>query len=114
SGVLSGAAVAAGVGSMYKHMDRKQNVGHFFSLIDVAAFMDPADLRDRVDRMIDGMKACRRRPGVDEILVPGEPESRKAEHNRRHGIPIGDATVEELRTLSREFNLDFTLEPTNT
>lgn len=111
SGVLSGAAVAAGVGSMYKHMDRKQNVGHFFSLIDVAAFMDPADLRDRVDRMIDGMKACRRRPGVDEILVPGEPESRKAEHNRRHGIPIGDATVEELKTLCQEFGLDFSLVP---
>ena len=113
SGVLSGAAVASQVGSMYKHMDRKQNVGHFFSLVDVAAFMDAADLRARVDRMIDGMKACRRRPGVDEILVPGEPESRKAQHNRQHGIPIGEATLDELKTLCQEFGLDFTMVPTN-
>ena len=40
SGVLSGAAVGTAVGSMYKHMDRPQDVGHFFCLLDVAAFMD--------------------------------------------------------------------------
>jgi LDH2 family malate/lactate/ureidoglycolate dehydrogenase len=110
-GVLSGAAVGSEVGSMYKHMDREQNVGHYFCLVDVAAFIEPAELRARVDRMIDRIKACRRRPGVDEILVPGEPESRKAKHNRRHGIPIGEETVAELRTLCEEYGLGFSLEP---
>ena len=114
SGVLSGAAVGSEVGSMYKQMDRPQNVGHFFSLIDVAAFMDPSELKGRVDRMIDRIKTCRRRPGVDEILVPGEPESRKARYNRQHGIPIGNETLEELKTLCEEYGLDFHLEPTET
>jgi LDH2 family malate/lactate/ureidoglycolate dehydrogenase len=110
-GVLSGAAVGSEIGSMYKQMDRPQNVGHYFCLVDVAAFMDPGQLRRRVDRMIDRIKASRRRPGVDEILVPGEPESRKAEYHRQHGIPIGEQTHAELRQLAEEYDIPFELEP---
>jgi len=111
-GVLSGAAVGNEIGSMYKDMDRPQNVGHYFCLIDVAAFIDPDELRRRVDRMIDRIKACRRRPGVDEILVPGEPESRKAEYNREHGVPIDPKTFSELTALAEEHKVAFELEPT--
>jgi len=111
SGVLSGAAVGNEIGSMYKHLDRPQDVGHFFCLMDVAALMEPDQLRRRVDRMIDRVKACRRRPGVDEILIPGELEHRKAEENRRRGIPIGPETVEELRTLCGEYGIGFELKP---
>ena len=111
-GVLSGAAVGNEIGSMYKDMDRPQNVGHYFCLVDVAAFMDPVALRQRVDRMIDRIKACQRRPGVDEILVPGEPESRKAEYNRQYGVPIGRATLSELNALAEEYEIAFELEPT--
>jgi LDH2 family malate/lactate/ureidoglycolate dehydrogenase len=113
SGVLSGAAVGSDVGSMYKHMDRAQNVGHFFCLFDVAAFMDPDRLKDRVDGMIDRMKACRKRPGVDEILVPGEPEARKAAYNLRHGIPIGQETIDELQTLGQEYGITLDLTATD-
>ena len=35
SGVLSGAAIGPDVGSMYKNLDRKQDVGHFFCLFNV-------------------------------------------------------------------------------
>ena len=34
---------------MYKNLDRKQDVGHFFCLLDVDAFLDAVD---RVARMI--------------------------------------------------------------
>ena len=110
SGVLAGAAVGNEIGSMYKQMDRRQDVGHFFCLFDVAAFMRPAELTRRVDEMIDRIKACRRRPGVDEILVPGEPEHRKALDNRANGIPIGDATVAELKTLCEEYDIPFDMD----
>lgn len=68
-GVLLGAVVGCSVGSIYKDMDRKQNVGHFFSLMDIGAFMNVSVFKKRVDRMIDEIKALKRRPGVDEILV---------------------------------------------
>lgn len=111
SGVLSGAAIGNDVGSMYKHLDRKQDVGHFFCLIDIKALIAPSELRDRVDSMIDRIKACRRREDVAEILVPGEPEHRIAELNRRRGIPIGEQTVDELRSLCSDYDIAFVLKP---
>jgi len=110
SGVLSGAAVGGEVGSMYKHMDRPQNVGHFFCLLDVAAFMDVAEFKKRTDGMIDRIKQCRKRPGVDAIIVPGEPEYRKARHNLQHGVAIGGETVAELKTLCEEYGMAFSLQ----
>jgi len=111
SGVLSGAAVGNEIGSMYKHMDRPQDVGHFFCLFDVSAFLDVAAMKHRLDRMIDRIKACRRRPGVDEILVPGERSHLKAEQNRRCGIAIGPETVHELQALAAEYQIPFHLKP---
>jgi LDH2 family malate/lactate/ureidoglycolate dehydrogenase len=109
SSVLSGSAMGAAIGSMYKNMDRKQDVGHFFCLFDIAAFMDLAAFRERLDRMIDEIKACRKRPGVEEILVPGEPEHRKARMNRELGIPIGEETLREFRSLCEELEVDYFL-----
>jgi LDH2 family malate/lactate/ureidoglycolate dehydrogenase len=110
-GVLSGAAVGSEVGSMYKHLDRRQNVGHFFCLVELAALLEPSAAKRRIDAMIDRIKACRKRSGVDEILVPGEPEHRQAQYNRQHGIPIGEETLGELRTISGEYGVPFTLKP---
>ena len=111
TGVLSGAAVGSQVGSMYKHMDRPQDVGHYFCLVDIAAFMDPDQFRRRIDDTIDRIKACRRRPDAEEILVPGERSHRKAEENRRLGIPIGPETLEEFKTLCGDYGIAMTLEP---
>ncbi|NUQ63794.1 MAG: Ldh family oxidoreductase [Pirellulales bacterium] len=110
AGVLSGAAIGNEVGSMYKHMDRPQDVGHYFCLVDIAAFMDPGEFRRRIDATIDAIKACRRRPDAHEILVPGERSYRTAEENRRLGIPVGPETVRELRTLCQEYGTPMTLE----
>lgn len=100
SGVLSGAAIGPGIGSMYKELDRPQDVGHFFCLLDIAAFMDPSTFKERVDGTIDQIKSSRRRPGVDEILIPGERSARTAESHCRLGIPLSPATVRDLEELS--------------
>ncbi len=109
AGVLSGAAFGSAVGSMYKDMERKQDVGHFFCLMDIGAVMDTAVFRKRIDRMIDEIKACKRRQGVDEILIPGERSFRKAQENREMGIPVDEETISEFRDLCDEFGTPFTL-----
>jgi len=111
AGVLSGAAVGSAIGSMYKHLDRPQDVGHFFCLFNVAAFMEPAAAEQRLDAMIDAVKACRRRPGIDEIFVPGERSQARAEEHRRRGIPVGPETVAELQKLAAEYDIPFSLHP---
>lgn len=99
SSVLSGSAIGPDIGSMYKDMDRPQDVGHFFCLLDIAAFMEPAVFRRRVDETIDRIKRGRRRPGVAEILLPGERSARNAEQSRRSGIALDVATVSALDDL---------------
>jgi ureidoglycolate dehydrogenase (NAD+) len=109
SSVLSGAAVGPAIGSMYKHMDRKQDVGHFFCLLDIAAFMDVAEFKRRMDQAIDDIKVCRKRPGVTEILVPGERSHQKAQQGRAQGIALDEATQKELKTLCQELRVEYTL-----
>lgn len=111
SGVLSGAAVGGSVGSMYKHMDRAQDVGQFFCLFDIEAFLPLQEFTHRIDAMIDEIKATRKRPGIEEILIPGERSSRTAARNRRAGITIGDETRRELQSLCEELAVPFTLQP---
>jgi LDH2 family malate/lactate/ureidoglycolate dehydrogenase len=109
SSVLSGAAVGPAIGSMAKNMDRKQDVGHFFFLLDIAAFMDVAEFKRRLDKAIDDIKNCRKRPGVTEILVPGERSQHKAQQNRAEGIALDEATLKELKTLCDELRVKYTL-----
>jgi LDH2 family malate/lactate/ureidoglycolate dehydrogenase len=109
SSVLSGASVGPQIGSMYKNMDRKQDLGHFFLLLDIAAFMDVAQFKRRINKMIDGIKTCRKRPNVPEILIPGERSHRNARQNRAQGIPLDEATIAELKTLCAELGLKYTL-----
>ena len=109
SSVLSGAAVGPAIGSMYKNLDRRQDVGHFFTLIDIDAFVDVAEFKQRTDEMIDRIKSCRKRPGVEEILVPGERSARIARENAELGVPVDPATIAELGQLCRELSVPFDL-----
>jgi LDH2 family malate/lactate/ureidoglycolate dehydrogenase len=112
SSVLSGAAIGSDVGSMYKNLDRNQNVGHFFCLFDIAAFMDEKAFIQRVDTTIDKLKAGRKRPGVQEILIPGERSSRVATENSTKGIPVSGETLAELEEWCTRLHVPFSLSST--
>ncbi|MFP5267716.1 MAG: Ldh family oxidoreductase [Acidobacteriota bacterium] len=107
SGVLSGAAIGSQVGSMYKNLDRPQNVGHFFCLFDIAAFLDYEEYLRRMDETLDQIKSSKRRSGVDEILVPGERSARIAEQNQSQGIPLAPETLAELQHWCRQLKIAF-------
>jgi LDH2 family malate/lactate/ureidoglycolate dehydrogenase len=107
SSVLSGAAIGSEIGSMYKDLDRAQNVGHFFCLFDVEAFLPRDRYNDRMDSLIERLKANTRQPGVEEIVIPGERSERKAEAARADGILVGDETVAELEKWCLRFGVPF-------
>lgn len=107
SSVLSGAAIGPEIGSMYKDLDRKQDVGHFFCLLNIAAFIDFNEFIERIDRTIDGIKACRKRPGVEEILIPGERSSRNVQKNSTQGISLSGETLKEIHSWCKRLNVPF-------
>jgi LDH2 family malate/lactate/ureidoglycolate dehydrogenase len=107
AGVLSGAAIGPAVGSMYKDLDRKQGVGHFFCLLDINAFMDLDKFKQRLDQTIDQIMGGRKRLGFDEILVPGERSFRMSQQSLRQGIPLSESTVKELKALCKELRVNW-------
>lgn len=113
SGVLSGSAIGSGIGSMYKHLDRKQDVGHFFCLLHIDAIMDLSIFKRRMDDTIDALKNSKRRPGVDEILLPGERSARVAAANQIKGISLTPETVREIGDWCTRLNVDFDLSEVN-
>ena len=105
--VLSGAAIGPKIGSMYKNLDRKQDVGHFFCLLNIDAFLDPGQFRARIDETIDQIKGSKRRPGVEEILIPGERSARKAAANMDSGIILTEETLVELQQWCTHYAVPF-------
>ena len=51
------------------------------------------------------LKSSNRQPGVDEILLPGEPEQRTAAARRRDGLPLDDGSVSGLDKLAARLGL---------
>jgi LDH2 family malate/lactate/ureidoglycolate dehydrogenase len=110
SSVLSGSAIGSSIGSMYKDLDRPQDVGHFFCLFDVTAFLDKSTYDARVGELTDKLKANKRRPGVEEILLPGERSARVAAENESAGLTLAPETAAELEKWCEKLHVAFPAE----
>ena len=77
--------------------------GVLFLIVDIAAFRAPADYADESERVVARVKSAKKAPGVDEIMLPGEPEQRMAAQRRAAGVELDDATwqllTEDAQTL---------------
>ena len=91
---------------MYKSLDRKQDVGHFFCLLHIDAFIEYAEFIRRVDETIDRLKSGKKMAGVAEILVPGERSTRTARENEKNGVPLGPETWKELEDWCKKLNVE--------
>lgn len=106
AGVLTGAALGGDAGELYADVTRNQRNGQFFIAIDVGAFMDPADFRQRMDDYIRATKASEKLDGVEEILMPGEPEFRREQRQREAGILLGRKVMDEVLALAGELGVE--------
>jgi LDH2 family malate/lactate/ureidoglycolate dehydrogenase len=98
-GVLTGAAFAGEMKSLYEDFSGPQRIGHLFMAIRPDLFMPMADFKHRMDTMIDRLKDSHPVEGIDEVLMPGEPEARREAERLRTGIPL---TAEVLGSLRAE------------
>jgi ureidoglycolate dehydrogenase (NAD+) len=79
---------------------RSQN--SFVAAFDIATFTDLDAYKANIDALIDAIKGLPKAEGIDEILVPGEPEMRVREARAREGIPLPDGTVRNLCAAAAE------------
>jgi uncharacterized oxidoreductase len=79
--------------------------GVFVVAIDPAAFGDAAEYRRRVAGVLDRLEAVPPAPGVERVLVPGDPERQHRERRTREGIPVPAATWRDLAVIAERFGV---------
>lgn len=98
-GALTGAGVASGP-------EFKGGNGVLMGAIDVSSFVEPERFARSVDDLIRRIKSSKRAPGVDEILIPGEPEAREEARRLREGIYVEEETWDDLLNAGRSVGAD--------
>ncbi|MDE2815201.1 MAG: Ldh family oxidoreductase [Chloroflexota bacterium] len=99
AGGLSGQGMAAGDA-------RAPANAALFTAYDIGHFADMDFYYDEVEAMVRHVKSSRTATGVEEILLPGEPEFRTERERERAGIPIDDTTWEKVCAAARDLSLD--------
>ena len=66
-------------------------------VIDVTRLGDAAEIGQDVEAVKAHIRSARVAPGFDEVLLPGEPESRSAAARAVSGIPVDETTWHDIR-----------------
>jgi ABC-type sulfate transport system permease subunit len=74
--------------------------------INIGMFTNLEAYKSHVDALVDGIKALPPAEGCTEILVPGEVEDRVHEERAKHGIPLPEGTVRNLRKIADRFKIE--------
>jgi uncharacterized oxidoreductase len=85
---------------------RVSSNGVHITAYDITQFTDLESFYTEMEALLTHVKSSRTAPGVDHILVPGEPEYRAERERAEHGIPIDDTTWGKICSYSREIGLD--------
>jgi len=91
--ILAGGLSGASCGALEAYCP---DYATLFMAINIAAFQPLDEFRRMVDDQIVAVKAARKADGVDEILVPGEPEWRTKEQRMREGLHLPQATWDRI------------------
>ena len=59
-----------------------------------------------VSGLASNIKACPKAEGVQDVLVPGDPERRARAQRRQTGIPLDDGTWKQLTELAARLKVE--------
>jgi LDH2 family malate/lactate/ureidoglycolate dehydrogenase len=108
SGILTGGDYSYHMaGALAEDFSRPTGVGSFFGAIAVDAFMDPAEFKARMDKVVREIHGSSKAAGVERIYVPGEIELDSMALRRREGIPLPDVVVKEFVDMGDELGVYF-------
>jgi LDH2 family malate/lactate/ureidoglycolate dehydrogenase len=105
--ILSGVLSAANFGSRLasSKTETEANMGHFFGAMQIKGFRRIKELNKDFDLLVQDIKSSPPEPGVEKILIPGEPEILNKKENYKKGIPLLPTVLEKLRQIGLELNL---------
>ncbi|MEM2279901.1 MAG: Ldh family oxidoreductase [Nitrososphaerota archaeon] len=84
-----------------------QQGGLLIASINPEIFGERAQFLSRVEEVVKTVKSAKRVGGVDEILLPGEPEERVYRERLEKGVPIDENTIRRLKGLGERLGVPF-------
>lgn len=108
--MLTGVIGGGGYGLVPYSNPMKLDVSHTFIALDIAWFMPVAEFKARMDDFINMAKSAKKRPGVEEILVPGEVEYRREQGYRQNGALVDEDVFNRLAELAQTLGIEFPFE----
>jgi LDH2 family malate/lactate/ureidoglycolate dehydrogenase len=99
------AALSQGITGELKLPGQPSQMGFFVWAVDTGAFTPSADYGQRIDWMIDQVKAVPPAEGFAEVQVPGEPEQKERKRREAEGVPVAEATWEAIRKTATELGV---------
>ena len=80
--------------------------GTVMMAIDVERFVPLADFMDQADAFSNQIRAAPLAPGVNQIMMPGEPESSSRRRRLEEGVPVPAATYQAIIETASELGLN--------
>ncbi len=97
TGVLIGAQFGPHITSMYSDYEKKRNLASMMIAIDPSVFTTAEHFMAQMDAMVNELHAQPTAPGVDRVLVPGDPQLEKEAEGEQQGIPVVASIYAYLR-----------------
>lgn len=106
--VITCAGILGQVHSWNLDMESKNNAGHAFIAVDASKMLSQEAFLDRINHMVEELKARPKAKGAEKIFVPGEMEWAKREKALETGIiEVTDAMVDNMNNLSKLTGIAF-------
>jgi len=82
--------------------------GAYMQVINIAAFVPVELYQQNVRGFLDGIKSVPTAPGVEEILIPGEPEQRSRRQRLAEGVPVPETILAQMQEWSIKLGVNAT------
>ena len=90
------------------HVDaKKPECSHFFGVINLGVFGDAKAILRRLERYLEEMRASTLMPGESAIYTPGQKSTLSKERHLKEGVPVLEASLNEMRELAKRLNFSF-------
>lgn len=105
SGILTESNFGPDCGSLFEDLDRPQNIGHFFTAINIENFLEIEKFQDKIDIMIKKIRDSKKAEGFNRIYMPGEIEYISNAKFLQNGITLNENVIKQLKELAQNLKV---------
>jgi LDH2 family malate/lactate/ureidoglycolate dehydrogenase len=100
AGVVSGAGISHGVGSLYRDFDKAADSGHFFIAIDISRWMPIAEFEQRMALLAQALLDS---AGDGAVRLPGAERASQQKYHLKNGILVPRSRLQAINDIAREW-----------